>query len=472
MTVLAQRFATSMLLAAPMTLVACWGDEWRNPSSSWNNGTETGDWFDEDDGYDYGDGDGDDDSGGGKLDMPGEGEPAGPCFTLDVPWGGDSIVVGPEQAAELPTIVAEAPAYTTIMLLDGVYDLSDGDPIRLSKSGLSLRAASGDRDAVLLDGGRMLDELVIIEASRTSVAHLTLANAKTHAIRVTGAADTDTTQAQIYDVVIRDPGKQAILITRSTAGTYPDHGEIGCSQLYLGDLGRAALDGCEIAGIDARGVRGWDVHDNRLAGWWCSDALAQPAIHFWQASRDTMVQRNQIDDSAQGIGFGYGELPTGDERSHADAPCPTSVAPDHIGGRILNNAIWSSRAVLFASTHGVVSGIALERACAVEVQHNTVVALDRPQASIIYRWPGTDANIVNNLVTHSILPVAGAQAQLLGNVVDAGLENFVYPLLGDLHLTPNSVAIDAATDGGLGDDDIDAQARLGRRDVGADERMD
>jgi hypothetical protein len=469
--------ATNVAMTGPLLACNPKGGGHYTATATWSGGIsdDTG-WEDtEDDGYDsWGDGDGDGDGkldlGGGDGDGDGDGDGA-PCPTLSQSWPGDQIVVGPQQAAELPAIAAAASADTTILLLNGIYDLSGAGPIRLSQPGVSLRSVSNDRDTVHLDGGGVLDDLVVLEASYTSVAHLSLEGAKRHAIRVSGGVDANTWHTKIYDVAVSNPGKQAILIDRSETGYFADQGELGCSQIQLDDSGRAALVGCEIAGIDARGAQGWNVHDNRLSGWWCADAQAQPAIHFWQASRDTIVQRNVIEDSAEGIGFGYGEFGTDNERGYIDNPC---LDPGHIGGIIRNNAIWSGDPELFASTHGVISGISLDRACAAQVLHNSVASLERPQVSIAYRWPTTDARIVNNLVTHAILPSAGASAQLEGNVADASLDNFVDPSAGDLHLLDGSPAIDAgvALEPGLADDDIDATARGDARDIGADELQD
>jgi hypothetical protein len=480
--------ATTSTMVAPLMACNCGMDDAYVNDSWGNTGSETYeggnvDWGDGDgdgDGNsngDQGDGDsdpGDGDGGDGEGDGDGDGDIIDACPTLPLPPSIELVAiieVGPEQSAELPEIVAGAPPNTTILLHDGTYDLSSGPPIRLTQPGVSLRSASNDPSAVSLDGGGVLDELVVLEASHTSIAHVTLVGAKRHAIRVTGGVEADSVKTQIYDVAISNPGEQAIVIVRSDTAFYADQGEIGCSQLELDAVGRAALVGCEVAGIDARGAQGWDVHDNRLVGWWCREALAQPAIHFWQASRNTIVQRNVIENSAQGIGFGYGEFGSPDERNYVDNPCHDN--PSHIGGIIRNNAIWTGDPELFASVHGVVSGISLDRACAAQVLHNSVVSLEDAAVSIAYRWPGTYATIVNNLASHGISPFAGAQGQLDGNIGDAWLDHFADPLSGNLHLRASSSAIDAGVvlEPGTVDDDIDASPRGVPTDVGADERQ-
>ncbi|MFV8755472.1 hypothetical protein ACNOYE_33405 [Nannocystaceae bacterium ST9] len=456
--------ATHVTLVGP--LLAC------NPKGPWDDDDFDGDWGESESGTDTDaetetETDTDTESTG---DGDGDGDPIVPCVPLAPPEG-EVIVVGPDQALELSAIAAAAAPGTTIQLSPGIYDLSTGAPIRLSTPGVTLRSATDERDSVVLDGGDLLDELVVLEASNTRVAHLTLQRARSRAIVITGGEAGHTSFSAVHDVVVRDPGGQAITLGRSAAGFYPDQGEIACSRIELDDAGRAALETCELAGIDARGARGWDVHDNHLIGWWCGEGLAGPAIRFWQSSRDTIIQRNAIEDSAIGIALGGGELGADDERVYVDQPCPDAIAPGHIDGIVRNNTIWSARPELFASVAGVHSGITLERACGARVLHNTAVSLGRTLESIALRWPDTHAIVVNNLVTHGIHPYADAEVEFAGNVADAPTSEFVDALLGDLHLSPTAAAIDAGVElpQGLADDDMDAQPRTDTRDVGADE---
>lgn len=389
------------------------------------------------------------------------------------PWPegqGPVVAVTPAQAADLPAIVAGAASGTTIALAPGTYDLSFGAPIHVTTPGLTIRGQGGDRDAVILDAAYGTGELLLIEASDTTIVDLTLQRAFWHPIHVTGGADAEVTGVTIYNVKVIDPGQQAIKINASPAERYADEGLIACSWIELTDAGRPMIkDNCYTGGVDAHSAWGWTIRDNTIRGFWCEQGLSEHAVHMWVTCRDTIVERNDIRDCARGVGFGLGENGNGKSRVYPDDPCPGKSYLGHIGGEIRNNMIWAGDPDLFASQAGFDSGVALEQACDARVVHNTVVSLQQPFVSMEYRWANTSATFAANLVSHNIALRDGAQAQLDGNIEGAGSEHFADPAGADLHLAPGSPAADAAPPG-LVADDFDAEPRGPSPDVGADER--
>jgi len=365
--------------------------------------------------------------------------------------------------------VGNAPTGTTILLEDGTYDLSASDPLYFTTPGVTLRSASGNRDAVVLDGGYSLGEITLVAASDVTIAEITLQRAYYHPIHVVGRSDANIENTLIYGVKVIDPGQQAIKVNPSSEGFYVDRGTVACSHVELTDAGRAEIrDNCYTGGIDTHSAWGWHVYLNYFEGFWCEEGLSEHAVHFWVTGRDTLVERNVIVDCARGIGFGLGENGNGNEREYADDPCPDADYLGHVDGIIRNNTIFAARPELFASSSGFDSGVSLEQACGAQVFHNTVVSLEQPFTSIEYRWQNTDAQIKNNLVTHQIMDRDGATAELEGNLADAPLSHFVDGGGGDLHLVAGSPAIDAGVEG-LVDDDIDGDPRDASPDVGADE---
>ena len=123
---------------------------------------------------------------------------------------------------------------------------------------------------------------------------------------------------------------------------------------------------------------------------------------------------------------------------------------------------------------GFDTGIALTSACGATVAHNTVYSTSAPFSSIEWRYEGTQRALVgNNLVSHAMKARPGAVVTEAGNLDSASATDFVDAAGHDLHLAPDSPAIDAGDD--LSDDaphdDIDGDAREdGAPDVGADER--
>jgi hypothetical protein len=409
----------------------------------------------------------------GDPDSDGESEgstggplpPAGGCDPLP-PAEGETIPLSP--GADLAQAVAEAPSGSTLLLADGTYDLSTSDDIVFRTAGVTLRSESGDPQAVILDGGYGGGSILNVVADNITIAEITVQRATWHPIHVTGGTGSNTDNTAIYRVYVIDPGQQAIKINASTEGFYADNGVVACSSVIMTAEGRANVNACYTGGIDAHLAVGWRVHDNYFEGFWCDAGLSEHAIHFWNWSRDTVVERNAILDCARGIGFGLGENGNGTMREYDDTPC-SAAHIGHVDGVIRNNTVLGADPALFASDSGFDSGISLEQACGSEVVHNTVVALEQPFTSIEYRWSSTNATIHNNLVTHAIMMRDAGVADLQGNISDiADVADFVDAPGNDLHLVAGSQAIDAGVPSRV-TEDIDGDPRDASPDVGADE---
>ncbi len=393
------------------------------------------------------------------------------CPPLPPPSG---PIVNVSTVTQLEAAVNTAATGTTILVADGIYNL-DGVYLRLDVPGVTLRSASGNRSAAVLDGNYLTTEIIQIVASNVTVADLTLREAYYHPIHVMTGDSSHTLDTLIYNVHIIDPGEQAIKINPASTGYYPDDGVIACSRIELTDAGRPHIrNNCYTGGVDAHQARGWVIRDNEIEGFWCNDGLSEHGIHMWRGCRDTVVERNRLRDNARGIGFG---LATGGEaRTYPDDPCPSAGGGyvDHYDGLIRNNFVFASRSQLFASPDGFDCGICLWQACAAQVVHNTVASTQAPFSSIEWRFDNTEADIINNLVSHNLREREGASASQAGNLENASLSLFVDGSGGDLHLLPTATdAIDQGTAvaAGVCDDDIDGQSRPrgAARDIGADE---
>ncbi len=397
-----------------------------------------------------------------------------PCSPLPQP---DGRVVDVATVADLVTAVDAAEPEDTIRIADGTYDL-DGAWLWVDTPGVTLRSAGGDRDAVVLDGGYVTTEIIVVAASDVTVADLTLRRARYHPIHVVAGVSSDTLGTLLYNVRIVDPGQQAVKINPSSpAGpTFVDDGTIACSSIELTDAGRSqvwAINGsCYTGGVDAHAARGWTIRDNVIQGFWCPGGLSEHGIHLWRGCRDTVVERNLLRDDARGIGFGLAA--SGDARTYADDPCPGAGYVDHYGGVIRNNFVFASASGLFSSAPGFDCGICLASACGAEVLHNTVASTQPPTASSVeWRFETTEATITNNLATHNFWQRDGATALLSGNLTGQPLTLFADGAGGDLHLAPSATsAIDAvAAPPGVADDvDGDPRPLGAAADVGADER--
>ena len=387
------------------------------------------------------------------------------------PSTGPAITVS--TVSELENAVNHASPGDVILIADGVYNL-DGVYLRIAASDVTVRSASGHREAVVLDGNYITTEIFQIVASDVTIADLTLREAYDHPIHIMSTESGDATGTLIYNVHIIDPGQQAIKInpyTGENALYFPDDGVIACSHIELTDAGRPHIrDNCYTGGVDAHQARGWVIRDNVIEGFWCNSGLSEHGVHFWRGGRDTLVQRNLLRNNARGVGFGLST--SGPGRTYDDNPCPSASGyVDHYGGVIRNNVIFANESGLFASEYGFDSGIGLWNACGARALHNTVASTQAPFSSIEWRFDNTDVDIINNLVTHNLMD-RGGSATLSGNLQNQPLSTFVDGAGGDLHLSASATtAIDQVTAPADVADDYDGEARpIGSAaDVGADE---
>jgi len=391
----------------------------------------------------------------------------GSCAPLPAPTG-NVIELSPAQSASLPSVVLAAQPGDTIQLADGTYVVPQ--TLVFLRPGVTIRSKSGNRNAVILDGQYAIGEILLVMESDITVADLTVKRAFYHPVHVSPERRT-TSGTLIHNVRLVDGAQQFIKINANN-GFYADNGVVRCSSLEMTDAGRAEVrDNCYTGGIDGHQAQGWQVYLNDFSGFWCSAGLSEHAIHFWMSSRDTMIDRNVIINSARGVGLGLGQTwPV--FRSYPDQPCDGKMALGHYGGSITNTVIFANDPRLFASSSGLDAGITLEQSCATNVLHNTVFSTAPPFSSIEWRWANTTATIANNIVSHNLLQRDGGVATLAGNLTNAPASLFVDALTnGDLHLRPTATA---AIDQGAALTtpvawDIDGAQRGSRPDIGADE---
>jgi hypothetical protein len=405
---------------------------------------------------------------GGQTTSPVLAQSTWMCPALPASSG---VVVNVSTVTELESAVNNAITGSTILIADGVYQLN-GVYLRVDVPNLTIRSASGNREAVILDGNYLTTEIIQIVASNVTIANLTLQEAYDHPIHVMTNGSDATLNTLIYNVHIIDPGQQAIKIN-PVGNNYPDNGVIACSHVELTSAGRAHIrNNCYTGGVDAHQAMNWTIRDNLIEGFWCPNGLSEHAIHMWVTSRDSLVERNLLKNNARGIGFGL--VTSGSGRTYPDDPCPGNYI-DHYGGIIRNNFIFAGDNELFSSEYDFDTGIALWNVCQAKVQYNTIYTTQPAQtfSAVEWRFDHTTAEITYNLANDQMLARDGASASLVGNLTDAQAGWFVEANSGDLHLNANaSEAIDQVITSVGVIDDFDGDPRpVGiASDIGADER--
>ncbi len=379
------------------------------------------------------------------------------------------VDVTPSQVGSLQSILDAARPGDTIQLSDGVYPLPQTLAFRVPR--ITLRSTSGNRLGVVLDGRYSVGNVLLLLRSDITIADLTVTRSNWHLVHVVPEGGS-LSGTLLHNLRAVDGGQQFVKVNPANS-LYADNGVIRCSSLEMTDVGRTYVrDNCYTGGIDMHQARGWQIYANLFSGFWCGSGLSEHAIHVWTGSRDTVVDRNVIVNSARGIGFGLGSSVSG--RSYGDSPCGGAANVGHFGGSITNNFVVANDQGLFTSRDGFDTGIGLEQSCDTDILHNTVVSTVTPRSSSIeWRFVNTVARVANNLVTHTLLARDGARATVTGNVATAPSSLFVDVSSGNLHLLPDATAaIDKAAPLATPlSFDIDAENRGVAADVGADEYM-
>ena len=239
---------------------------------------------------------------------------------------------------------------------------------------------------------------------------------------------------------VYDAGQQLIKVNSNglTPPSWVDSSVLECSRIEFRDnsVMEGQGGGYYTGGLDLHGGSGWVVRGNLFRNIQREGKLMEHAVHMWSKSRGAVIEGNRFEDVVRAIGLGMKTAATTLERRYPDG---RGDAPyfDFLEGVVRNNVIWNR-----AGVH-MESGIELMNVLDVAVLHNTVVSADKPFTSIEYRWPNTQVELRNNLVSHNILSRDGALATWEANVANA---SNVAPSLfrdaaaGDLHLSDQAAA--------------------------------
>ena len=356
-------------------------------------------------------------------------------------------------AIELSEAVGSSIEGDIILLEDGVYNLSESGTIVVRTNGLTIQSKSGDRSAVVVEGWGMTADGhngFWISGDDVIIADLTIQNVGYHCIQTDVAVD----RLIVSNCILRNAGQQILKVPSKTGADYSDDGLVeGCLFEYTAGEGPQYY----IGGIDVHHGKNWIVRDNRFQFIRSPGSqVAEHAIHFWNNSKGTLVERNWIFNCDRGIGFGLGDSA-------------------HTGGTIRNNMITHNGAPLADGSTGKNDvGIGLESAPGAQVYNNTIFFLHAYNA-IEYRFSSTTGLIISsNLTNRPILKRNDATATLETNITDAEDDWFVDVPKGNLHLaTSVSRVVDQAYALDLPTDDFDQDPRpqASGVDIGADEMM-
>jgi hypothetical protein len=368
-------------------------------------------------------------------------------------------LVNVSTVAGLEAAISSLTPNTTILIADGTYNLTQFLKIDASAHNVTIRGASGNRDAVILSGGGMtnngtnLSHIFQVFAPDVTIADLTLRDVYYHPVQIHGEAGA--TRPTLYNLHLVNAGQQFVKVSVApNPSPYSDDGLVACSTIEYTNYPPSDYTN----GVDVLAGAGWVIRDNVFRNIRSPDgSLAGPAVLMWRNSLDTLVERNLFIECDRAIALG---LSTPDSNSRDG-----ETTYDHQGGIVRNNFIYR------AGPGDV--GITLNYARNAEVYNNTVLLNGTfAYGAIEYRFSAASADIRYNLTDAPIWLRDGASGAVSGNVTNALPGWFANAAAGNLHLLPSATAaIDQAASLAAVPDDYDGAARpIGPApDVGADE---
>lgn len=338
-----------------------------------------------------------------------------------------------------------------ILLENGTYTLNSA--LVIEGNGITIRGISGNRSAVIVRGNGMdgsVSHVFFVEGNNFTARDMTLRDVYYHAIQMGIDAQAPT----LINLHILDTHEQMIKIPYDPdqPDVHSDNGRVeNCRFEYSAGIGPEFY----IGGVDAHHAFDWVIRGNTFVNIRSPEdpdaggRVAEHAIHFWNGSRNTLVEKNIIVNCDRGIGFGLGDR-------------------GHVGGIIRNNMIYHNAAHDMGDV-----GIGLESVTDARVYNNTIYQEHAYPNAIEYRFSTTSGLLIaNNLTNRAIAQRDGASGELSNNVTNAESPWFVNPAAGDLHLAtpiPTVVNQGRAIDGLVDDMDGDARPQGGGYDIGADE---
>ena len=352
-----------------------------------------------------------------------------------------------------------------IVLAPGTYTITGSSRIMVTRrpGPILVRGATGNSADVIIEGRGQDDETVqmvfdLTNSPRWTFEGLTTRRNYYHGFKFNGSS----TDCVLRNVVMRDHGESGVTGTSEPAGgVYPDRLRVeGC------DIGFTTSRGgtrSVVEGIDGVGVNGWVVQRCRFVNVVHPGSIAYGVFTKGNAS-ETIIESSRFENCDIGASFGGGGTGAPYFRDN-------NRAYEHRGGVIRNNVFIRSKDAAVYINKG--------RNC--KVYNNTLFECG---LTIQLRFPPSSGSVRNNLIKPAPASLQEPSlrlrdgATLLSGEANLTTEGAVFARGAgkneeiDVHLMPNSPAIDAGTS--IGADvttDVEGERRpYGKSyDVGADE---
>ncbi len=365
---------------------------------------------------------------------------------------------------ELFTAVETVKPGETILLNDGIYYMPRYIEIRTDD--VTLRSASGNRNAVILDGSKSTHgELVgFLSCSGVTVADLTIQNIKWNGFKIN--ANYNVQNLTIYNCVIHNIWERGVKSVRvpekNREEIRPKNIQIKHCLFYndhpkqFSDDSKdtpKTFNGNYIGGIDTMHAKGWTISDNVFIGIQGRTREGRGCVFMWHHAEDCVIERNVIIDCDVGIALGNSSgIGEGQSSVHG-----TNMI-------VRNNFI----------TRTPETGILADYTKDCKIVNNTIFD-PANQMNRLIRIVHNNENLIvaNNLLSGPGMSIETKDTiQLKQNSIGAFGSQFVNTQDGNLHLSTNvEELVDKGAPLPFVNEDIDHQIRDQAIDIGADEWM-
>lgn len=299
------------------------------------------------------------------------------------------------NVAELVTALDTAVRSQTLMLADGIYDLSSVEPLHLRVDGLALYGASRDPSRVIFTGrgfasGDLGEEMIKIKAANATLAYLTLRDVRANGLKLQSGANHGLLLHNVHfvDICERSIKGPDVPVSRGGIVRYCRFEQRTPITSAIPNL---RYDGDYVAGLDLMKVDGWRIHDNTFRNIRGRNGGGRAAVFLWNGCADVTVERNVFVGCDRAISLGN----------------PSGPASDVDGGIIRDNLIVAG------------AGIAIEvcHASAVSIVRNTIHSANPNLArTVVFLDNGPGNELRDNLILGRLTVQRGAVPDTSGNL--------------------------------------------------------
>lgn len=329
-------------------------------------------------------------------------------------------IVKVRSEAELQAAMGQLQHGDTLLLADGIYDLSSSLFVK-DRNDVTIRGISGSTNVVLVGKGmdnRNCGETkfgIWSNATNTTVAHLTVRDTYDNAIIFNPPAQSP----HLYSVRLLNAGSQFIKSnpTDVRAGIGVNDGLVECCWLeYTGGTPSDHGSGSGyFNGISAHAARNWIVRNNVFKNLHNPDSAAylwNPAVLFWRNSSNTVTEQNTFINVDRAVAYGL------------DNTTPYS---DHAGGLIRSNFVYLAPGFMTPKRKsGSDAPIIAWNSPGTRIDSNIVLVNSNAAYAIEFRFPSTtNCAAIKNVGDAPVHLRDQARAEQSGNVLVLNPEAFI-----------------------------------------------